>query len=108
MSETILNQIIETEQEAVRIEENSKREARELVARARQDAAAILEKGRIEREALRAEMLRRARQEMEQELKAREEAVEKAARELARGAEKQLDEAVQFILGRIVDSSGSR
>ena len=62
MSETILNQIIETEREAVRIEEDSKKEARELIAKARQDAATILEKSRTESEALRAEILRRARQ----------------------------------------------
>lgn len=108
MSETILNQIIETEQEAARIEEDSKREARELIAKARQDAAAILERGKSEGEAQRAEILKRARQDMELEMKTREEASEKAAQELARSAEKKLDAAVQFILGRIVDVSGSR
>jgi V/A-type H+-transporting ATPase subunit G/H len=108
LSEAILNQIIEAEQEAARIEENSRTEARELVAKARQEAAAILEKGRAEGEAQRAEILKSARQELEMEAKAREEAVEKAALELSRGAEQKLDSAVQFILGRIVDSSGSR
>lgn len=108
MSETILNQIIETEREAVRIEEDSKKEARELIAKARQDAAAILETSRAESEALRAEILRRARQDLEAETKAREEAVEETALQLSRSAEEKLDAAVQFILGRIVDLSGSR
>lgn len=108
MSETILNQIIETEREAVRIEEDSKKEARELIAKARQDAATILEKSRTESEALRAEILRRARQDLEAETKAREEAVEETALQLSSSAEEKLDAAVQFILGRIVDLSGSR
>lgn len=108
MSEAILNQIIEVEQEAQRIEENSKKEARELVAKAKQEAAAILENGRARGEALRAEILERARQDMEKEMKAKEDALEKEARQLAHSAEKKLDTAVQFILGRIVDVSGSR
>ena len=108
MSETILNQIIEAEQEAAQIEENSKKEARELIAKARQDAAAILETSRAESEALRSEILKRARQDLEAETKAREEAVEETALQLSRSAEEKLDAAIQFILGRIVDLSGSR
>ena len=72
-----MNQIIEVEQEAARIEENSRTEARELVAKARQEAAAILEKGRAEGEAQRAEILKSARQELEIG-KGQEEAVESA------------------------------
>ena len=52
----MLNQIIEAEQEAAQIEEDSKKEARELIAKA-SDAAAILETSRTESEALRAEIL---------------------------------------------------
>ena len=108
MSEAILNQIIEAEKEALQIEEDSRREARELVAKARQEAAAILEKGRLEGEARRAEILKQTCQELEAEAKSREEAVEKAALELERSAEQKVDSAVQYILGRIVDISGSR
>lgn len=107
LSETILNQILETEQEAARIEENSKKEAREIVAKAKQEAAAILETSRAQSESLGAEILKEARQRLELEMKSREEAVEEAASKLAGSAERRLDAAVQFILGRIVGSSGN-
>ena len=108
LAENILNEILETEQEAARIEDDARKEARELVAKARQEAAAIIEEGRTKSEAVRAEILKKARQELDRDMKSREEAVEKEALQLAQIAGKRLDAAVKLILGRIVGSGGSR
>ena len=108
MSETILTEIIETEKEAVRIEEESSRQVREMVADARKNTADINEKCISDSESVRADILQRTRMEAQNEIERHEESVVKSADELKQHAKQHLDEAVEFILGRIVDLSGSR
>lgn len=108
MSESILSGIIDAEQQAARIEEESKRQVREIIADARKESARIIEKSVSDIESVRAEILEKASREAQDEIERHKDSVDRDADDLRRSAQQRMDTAVQFILGRIVDLSGSR
>lgn len=107
MSEAILHEIVSIEKEASRLEEEARVKARDRVAEARKQASEILQKSLTDSEAFAADILCKARQTSEAEIQAKREAGGKAAAELAQTAGRFLDQAVEFIVGRIVDISGN-
>lgn len=107
MSEAILQEIIQVEKEAARLEEESKKQAREIVTEAKKQAADLLEKSISEGEAVTADILKQARLSAEMEIESRQKSSEAEAGNLRNTAERSMNQAVQYIVGRIVDVSGN-
>lgn len=103
MSIAILNEIKSTEEQADRIEAQAQLKARDMVASARKDAAAMLEKAIGQAELDAKNVIRTAEEKAAGdvlEMKAKINAQCDMIRENSAG---KLDDAVDLIMGRIVD-----
>jgi vacuolar-type H+-ATPase subunit H len=99
--ESILQDIIQSEEEALKLEEAARQQSLDILTEARKKAEEILEKSLIEGEALVDELLQKARIEASDERRLQpnselNEVQQKRSRE-------KLDAAADFIVGRVVN-----
>jgi|BioPla2DNA2_1021312.scaffolds.fasta_scaffold01509_7 vacuolar-type H+-ATPase subunit H len=100
---TILQAIIESEEEASKLENDAKQQALLILTEARKKASEILEKSLLEGEALSEELLQKAREEAEEEARLQADSKNKALEQIRLKAKERLNEAADYIVERIVN-----
>ncbi len=101
----ILQDIINREEEALRIEEEAKKQSLDILTEARKKAEEVLEKSLVEGESVAEEILKKARDEAFEERKLHDnQTLGEQEQTRARFREK-LNEAADYIVGRIVNKS---
>lgn len=100
--ENILQDIIRSEEEALRLEEEARQKSLEMLTEARKKAEEILEKSLIEGEAMVDELLQKARTEALDDHKLKDAEQDEEALKKSRA---KLEAAVDYIVGRVVNKS---
>jgi vacuolar-type H+-ATPase subunit H len=103
--DNVLQDIIKSEEEALKIEEEAKQEALEILSEARKKAEEILEKSLEEGENVAEDLLQKARSEAVKEKNLRESSKDKADEQTRTKSREKLDKAADFIAGRVVNKS---
>lgn len=103
--DNVLQGIIKSEEEALRIEEIAKKQALEILAEARKKAEVILEKSLSEGETMAEDLLKKARAEV-----AKERDLNKSNKDVAEGhimdnIPDKLNAASDYIVGKVVNKS---
>lgn len=101
----ILQDIIKREEEALKLEEEAKRQSLEILTDARKKAEEILEKSLAQGEGMAEEILNKARAEALDERKLHESANLENEEQTRKKYREKLNEASDFIVGRIVNKS---
>ena len=101
----ILQDIINREEEALRLEEEAKKKSLDILTEARKRAEEILENSLVEGEKMAEEILVKARTEAVTERKLHEEANITSQEQTRLKYREKLDVAVDFIVERIVNKS---
>ncbi|MGI6086021.1 MAG: hypothetical protein ACOYIF_11395 [Acetivibrionales bacterium] len=99
----ILQDIIQSEEEASRLEDEAKQKALVILAEARKMASEILEKSILEGETLSDELLRKAREEAAEEIRLQAESKNRAQEQIRLKAKGKLGKAADYIVERIVN-----
>ncbi len=103
--DSILQDIIQSEEEALRLEEEAKKQSLEILTEARKKAEEIIEKSLVEGENMVEDILQKARTEALDERKHHERAHFESNEQIKVKAREKLDEAVDYIVGRVVNKS---
>ena len=103
--DSILQDIIQSEDEALRLEDEAKRQSLEILTEARKKAEDIMEKALVEGEAMVEHILQQARNEALDERKSKEKAHFESNEQIKVKAREKLNEAVDYIVGRVVKKS---
>ncbi|NLL66168.1 MAG: hypothetical protein GX236_00515 [Clostridiaceae bacterium] len=99
----ILQGIIQSEEEASRIENEAKQQASMILAEARKNASEIMEKSLLEGDALTEELLQNARDEAVEEINSQTESKKSAQEQIRLKSKERLEKAAEYIVGRIVN-----
>lgn len=103
--ENILQDIIQCEEEAARLESEAKQEALEILTKARKSAEEIIEKSLVDGEAMVEDILQKARSEANDVRKQHQEINLEADEKFRLKSREKLDTAAEFIAGRVVNKS---
>lgn len=103
--ENILQEIIQSEQEALRIENEARQEALIIVSEARKNAESIIENAFVQGEEITKAILGEAKKEALDERKQGMEARKEADEKFRQKSREKLDKAVDYILGKVVNKS---
>ena len=101
--DNILKEIIQYEQQALRLEEEARKEALEIIAEARKKAGEIMEKSLQEGESMVEDLLERARQEGIEEARRHENEQTEAGEQIRAMSRQRLEAAVDYIVERVVN-----
>ncbi|MGI6122865.1 MAG: hypothetical protein ACOYIG_01585 [Acetivibrionales bacterium] len=99
----ILQGIIQSEEEASRIENEAKQQASMILAEARKNASEIMEKSLLEGDALTEALLQNARDEAVEEINSQTESKKSAQEQIRLKSKERLEKAAEYIVGRIVN-----
>ncbi|NLO99487.1 MAG: hypothetical protein GX386_04255 [Clostridiaceae bacterium] len=99
---TVLLSIIESEEEASRLENEAKQQALLILTEARRKASEILEKSLIEGEALSEELLQKARDEAVEEANLQADSKNRELESIRLKSKERLNKAAEYIVERIV------
>lgn len=99
---TILLGIIESEEEASRLENEAKQQALLILTEAKKKASEILEKSLLEGEVLSEELLQKARDEAVEEANLQVDSKNKAQEQIRLKSKERLNKAAEYIVERIV------
>ena len=105
VSIVILNEIKSTEEEAEQIEAEAQQKAREIVASAKKDAAAILEKAVEQAELDTKNIIKSAESKAVQEMDEMKAKIKTQCKIIKESSTGKLEDAVELIVGRIVGRS---
>lgn len=105
MSVAILKEISSTEEEAEQIEAQAQQKAREIVASAKKDAAAILEKAVEQAELDAKNIIKAAEEKAAQDMDDMKAKIQTQCYIIKENSTGKLKDAVDFIVGRIVERS---
>ncbi|NLE25903.1 MAG: hypothetical protein GX625_11295 [Clostridiaceae bacterium] len=99
---TILQGIIESEEQASNLENEAKQQALLILTEARKKASEILEKSLLEGETLSDELLQKARDEAIEEANLQVDSKNKAQEQIRLKSKEKLNKAAEYIMERIV------
>jgi len=102
MALALLKEISAIEQQAEQIEAEAQQKARDMIAAAKRDAAAALQKAEEIAEQEAKSMIRTAEEKAAKDIQDKNEATQKQCLEIKEASRRKLDAAVNFIVGRIV------
>ena len=103
--DNVLQYIIQSEEEALKIEEEAKKQSLEILSIARKKAEEILEKSLIEGEELVEDILEKARSQAAEESDLHKNSKDKVDEHIRTKSKEKLDAAANFIVGRVVNRS---
>lgn len=103
--DNVLQDIIMCEEEAARLEEEAKSKSLELLTKARKKAEDILENSLVEGESMVDHILKKAQSEADDERKLNENAYMSQDEQSRMKSKESLNEAADFIVGRVVSKS---
>ncbi len=105
MALALLKEISAVEAQAEQIEAESQQKAREIVATAKKDAAAALQKAEEQAEHEAKGIIRAAEEKAAKDIQAKSDVTQKQCLEIKDLSGRKLNNAVDFIVGRIVTHS---
>ncbi len=105
MALALLKEISAVEAQAEQIEAESQQKARDIVATAKKDAAAALQKAEEQAEQEAKGILRASEEKAAKDIQNKKEATQKQCLEIKELSGRKLNNAVDFIVGRIVTHS---
>lgn len=103
--DSILQDIIHCEEEALRLEEQAKKQSLEILAEARKKADEILENSLVEGETMTEEMLQKAREDAIVERNHQENSQVKVDDQIRTNSREKINAATDFIVRRVVNKS---
>ena len=106
MVEEVINNIIEAEEKAEAIQKESQVRSKEIIAKAKEDAAILVESEKKKVQLAIAQKMNEAFSEAGIEAKQSFEESEKQAEEITKKAEKNVNKAIEFVIGSMTQKYG--
>lgn len=105
MSLDVLQEIVSVENQAEQIEAQAQQRARDIIAAAKKDASVLVEKAVEQAEKEAKDIIKSAEVKASRDIENKKQTTQAQCMAIKENSEKKLEKAIDFIMGRIVNSS---